>query len=88
LQKRKNEIDSESPPSYEQLVRNSYIIVQPSLLNDYHLLKGDKHEESCTININPEDTGVMDTISSSPSEVFRSDNDDEVRLPLRCEMET
>nr|CAH0100065.1 unnamed protein product [Daphnia galeata] len=86
--KRKNEIDSESPPSYEQLVRNSYIIVQPSLLNDYHLLKGDKHEESCTININPEDTGVMDTISSSPSEVFRSDNDDEVRLPLRCEMET
>lgn len=78
VQKRNKEMDSELPPSYEQLVRNSYIIVQPSLLNDYHLLKGDKREESCTININP------DAGADAISEVFRSEND-EVRQPLRCE---
>jgi len=82
LEKKQNkEIDDDLPPSYEQLVRNSYIIVQPSLLNDYHLIKGDKGEESCSININ------SDALADTTSDVFRSDND-EVRLPLRCETET
>ncbi|XP_046653649.1 uncharacterized protein LOC124344199 isoform X1 [Daphnia pulicaria] len=81
LRRQKQETATDLPPSYEQLVRNSYVIVQPSLLNDYHLVKSDKPEESCTINLD------SDTGANNISDVYRSDND-EVRLPLRYETET
>lgn len=64
---REKDMDTELPPSYEELVRNSYVIMSPSRINHYHPVRINKREESCSIDLNAtaEDTLAEATLISN-----------------------
>ncbi|XP_057381248.1 uncharacterized protein LOC130703802 [Daphnia carinata] len=63
----KNIMDTELPPSYEELIRNSYVIMSPSRINHYHPTRVNKREELCSIDIDEtaEDTEAEATFISN-----------------------
>lgn len=67
MQTREKDMDTELPPSYEELVRNSYVIMSPSRINHYHPVRINKREESCSIDLNAtaEDTLAEATLISN-----------------------